>query len=119
MQHSPTCIEAFARHGLAMVTFAVKWPDYCRSCEGWGYFSHSYDPSPAGVSLGSGFMVEADPCDACTGADPHPFCARCHAVNDQWLEGEDSPCTACGWNWGKNQGDTLPPEPECHCYLDD
>lgn len=39
-----------------------QYPNYCRCCGGHGAFYSTYDPSPAGVSLGPGYMTDSDPC---------------------------------------------------------
>ena len=56
------------------------WPNYCRSCNGWG------GAVPAGGD------VVTDPCEDCLDR-----CSRCGA--DMFKDSERRSCNACGWNY--------------------
>jgi hypothetical protein len=60
--HDEACLQAFAEYEHKKSEYESRWPNYCRNCNGDGGFYSTYDPSPAGVSLGSGFMVDFDTC---------------------------------------------------------
>ena len=44
----------------------------CETCEGRGWVSVRFDPSPAGVALSPGWMEDVEPCPDCNpnGTDP-------------------------------------------------
>jgi ribosomal protein L37E len=102
----------------------AKWPNACQHCEGHGGSVSAYDPSPAGVSLGAGYMYDFDACEHCVASDQGEGtevidgeeytvlmgkCARCGARMP--TEGEYA-CPACGWNWDQGADDSAPPMPE-------
>ena len=90
-----TYAEVAAQEAAELDAYAAKWPGVCRKCNGYGYMESRYDPSPAGVSLAPGYMVEAEPCEACV-CEGH--CPRCGAP---WPDdGDDEyvgPCASCGF----------------------
>lgn len=105
--HTKNCMEYTYQSWQEIAAYAKQWPRYCRKCNGQGQFEDRYDPSPAGVSLGSGFYTDYEPCDSCTGK---LLCARC---GEEGLNGEgEGPCSYCGWNYG----DYAPGIYECCCY---
>jgi hypothetical protein len=109
--HSPECQDQFRRAQEARQAWAQAWPHYCRSCNGYGGGWSAYDPSPSGVSLAPGSVVDFDPCSTRSDASR---CARCfHQHGEEWLDG-DLPCAACGWSTTTPQG--MPPEAECVCW---
>lgn len=121
MEHTPECLAATARAQQEIETYKKQWPNHCQKCHGWGGFYSTYDPSPAGVSLGSGCMEDFDPCDACeTGDDAFPYkCSRCgEHLPEHPVRGDPPPCPKCGWDWGHNKGDALPEQTECICPMD-
>jgi hypothetical protein len=82
----------------------AKYPNACTSCGGAGMVYSTYDPSPAGISLGSGSMTDADPCAKCVEQD---VCPRCGEKGINWIEGTDAQsglsddhfeCPHCMWN---------------------
>lgn len=93
-RHLPWVLERCQQDRL----WQMRWPDYCRVCQGYGSWSEVYDPSPAGVS-GSGTMTQSGPCSACI---ENGCCPRC------LLDGyeEESPCQACG-RTGEDEGRPL------------
>lgn len=87
--------------------YALRWPRFCRLCEGAGFYWGGID------EFGQPNM---DPC-RCTGDEP-VVCARCGeaGLDDETGEG---PCSSCGWDYN----DPLPPYDEwhgpCGCELDE
>jgi hypothetical protein len=123
MQHTQECLEAQAENERLRAAWASAWPDHCRHCEGQGQFESYFDPSPVGLSLGSGYYLDVEPCEQCTAVGK---CARC---GQQTWTTEDleqlelandtsvmSPCSFCGWNWDRGKDDSMPPYEECACY---
>jgi len=108
--HSEECLAASIRHELTRIGYALQWPDHCQACGGWGGSFYHYDPSPAGISLGSGYMTDCDPCQVCS---ENGRCPRCNAesLND---ENEYASCDQCGWNMEESVGMDEPFE--CVCW---
>ena len=75
-KHKAKCLEAMEEVAEAQAEYDRKWPKHCRECNGWGGFWFTFDPSPSGVSLGSGYMVDANPCEACVEKGICPRCGR-------------------------------------------
>jgi predicted RNA-binding Zn-ribbon protein involved in translation (DUF1610 family) len=100
---------------LDVKEYKLKWPNYCQTCNGWGGSTYTYDPSPKGVGLSSGYMIETEPCSDCIDAF---ICPRCGAYNEAWLRNADttSPCENCGFEEMETEG--LPEEPECYCWYE-
>lgn len=111
-QHSQDCLQAFGAYHLALQWYARTWPKYCLACQGRGVFVSSYDPSPAGVSLGSGSMTESEPCIACLEKGICPRCARMSILESH--DSETYYCGLCGWVENK-LSDVAPQQPECYC----
>jgi len=86
-EHTAECQERTRKLERARDGWIQKWPDYCKACNGWGGAGYSYDPSPAGVSLGSGMLEDFDTCQ-CT---DNGICARCAGAVD-----DDGSCPHCG-----------------------
>jgi hypothetical protein len=103
-QHSDNCAAAFARYAEEEKAFAALWPDYCRTCYGYGEVGGGIDRD-TGMSL-------ADACPTCAEKGNCPRCAK--PLED---ESGETPCPSCGWAWGRNPGDCIPPPPECLCGL--
>jgi hypothetical protein len=80
--HTKSCIELGISLACARAAYAEQWPNYCRTCEGYGGFVSTYDPSPAGVSLSPGWMEDFDPC-------------TCQTDGDWW----EAKCPRCGVPW--------------------
>ena len=76
MKHNEWCIAQQEKYKSAKADFEEMWPKYCKHCGGYGYFMYAYDPSPAGVSLSPGYMIDVDICPECEGAD-EPKCSLC------------------------------------------
>lgn len=91
----------------------AKYPDACGDCGGVGLLISTYDPSPAGVSLGSGWVHDVDLCPNCLEDGKCPHCAQ---KTIEEYEGDDGcyhyRCTACGWDEEKDVDPVLPPAPE-------
>ena len=92
--------------------YYFRWPHHCRACKGQGGTYSRYDPSASGISLGSGFMVDVDPCEEC--ADGCPRCGT--ALPEDWWS-DDEECPVCGWDWMRSYGEmeACPEPPECNC----
>lgn len=115
MIHTEGCKEARKRYDREVKQYQTKWPNHCKKCNGWGGFYVRYDPSPAGISLGSGYMTDFDLCLECLEKDVCPRCGKGIKV----MEGEyfdTFRCENCGFEEGKTYG--LPEEPECFCYME-
>ena len=112
--HSEECKKYQAAREASRAEWAGRWPRYCRTCEGWGGFASSYDPSPSGVALSSGSLPDWDECEACTAKG---ICGRCGApnpVDEETLE--VSPCSSCGWN----TDDGMPEhDGDCGCWYEE
>lgn len=109
-KHTETCLANQAKVEADRAVYALQWPNYCRVCDGWGIQMFSYDPSPSGVSLGSGCFWEVEPCFDCY---ENSVCPRCgnDLFPDQSLE--DTPCLHCGFKEG-DEG--MPRHTECDCW---
>ncbi len=106
------CKENRRKHEKAEAEYFFQWPHHCKKCDGWGGFYSSYDPSPAGVSLGSGSMQDYDPCPACYDQGVCPRCGREFDVEE--VEDNDLPCPHCGITFDGST-DGLPGVFECWC----
>lgn len=115
MSHTQACLTNQTIVAAERFAYAQRWPNHCPDCEGWGGHLGSYDPSPAGVSLGSGSFTEFDPCESCycKGA-----CPRCGASmgDGQELFDNDTPCLSCGFKEG-DEG--MASQQECACWYDE
>lgn len=88
-------LEAAAQAAAeARQAYEKDWPEYCRTCGGWGAFilceTHG---------LPSSGEVLSEPCNDCTQRyDTGPQqCARC---GERGLDEDGTgPCTNCGWNY--------------------
>jgi hypothetical protein len=107
-EHTQECIEAFAKYEKELFEFSAKYPNYCRECNAFGGGYQSFDPSPAGVALSSGHLLDYAPCQKCDG-----YCPLCGRLLDD-EEYDNGHCLRCGWDW--ESGPFAPPEPECYCW---
>ena len=107
MIHTESCKQRHANQQA----WQLQWPAYCRHCDATGLVLHEHDPSPSGISLSPGVLVDGDPCSHCI---EQGKCPRCNHTHD----GDDHPCSECGWNWGGNMDDYRP-EWECWCDVAD
>lgn len=103
--HTTDCVDQTLAYALAIVAFDEAYPRHCTSCRGWGGSVIYDDPSPPGVSLSPGYLLDVDPCPHCAAADP-PRCSLCATPLDDNFE---RVCD-CPQNTG------LPPSPECWCW---
>lgn len=108
-EHTPECLAQAAAAEAARAAWRARWPHHCRACEGRGGAGESYDPSPAGLSLGAGWLYDWYPCESCVEAGRCPRCAARTMADD----GDCDTCFACGWDG--RRPDHLPPEPACVC----
>jgi len=112
MKHNPSCDKAFEQHAHDVAEYFVAWPHHCKHCGGWGGAYGYYDPSPSGVSLGSGSMLDFDPCPHCVEEGICPRCGRELLDSDGF-----DVCEHCGFDFYYPEGE--PPEPECFCNYAD
>ena len=74
-----------------------KFRDYCDSCWGMGGAGGSFDPSPSGVSLGSGCFYNWDPCEDCANEGICPSCSAQLSEQDaNAMFGHGRACPFCG-----------------------
>lgn len=73
-RHQPECRILMRKDVIEWLRFTHQYPDYCTNCNGQGIFYTQYDPSPAGVSLGSGYMTDVDLCPRCVNNMLCPWC---------------------------------------------
>lgn len=119
--------DAKERNWWDRILWQARWSEYCTHCEGEGGSVSYYDPSPAGVSLSPGYMVDWDPCPHCT---EKGICPRCGAdlplVTYEDFDGTlvvddetdpNKPCLRCGWN--PDKPDICPPLMECECWYEE
>jgi hypothetical protein len=118
VEHRKNCAEQKAKWEIERAEFVAKHPNHCRKCNGTGGFYSQYDPSPAGVSLGAGFMVDWDSCSECSDNGLCPLCGGIvFAVYDEKAVYVHDACQMCGYN--TDMTDENPPaEFECFCYED-
>ena len=57
-------------------SYPIAWPNYCRKCNGFGAAFEKYDPSPAGIGLSPGYMVESHLCSECVERGKCPRCGK-------------------------------------------
>ena len=120
IKHSPECTKAFEEAEKARAEYRQKWPNFCKNCSGWGGSYSTYDPSPAGVSLGSGFMYDYEPCGDCLEKGICPRCGKeSKRMKKAMEEGtDDFTCEHCGWS-EEEKTEGMPEEPECWCYYNE
>ncbi|MEI7770113.1 MAG: hypothetical protein WCI67_09010 [Chloroflexales bacterium] len=89
--------EACAAARAAQAAWDARWPHHCQECGGSGGIGYSYDPSPAGVSLSAGSMMDYEPCDCfaergvcprCAGRWPGPLTYLPRYRLARWLEAD-------------------------------
>lgn len=114
VEHKKGCIELQKMEDRKL--YEQAWPHHCRNCEGWGGHYGSFDPSPAGVSLSSGSLVEVDPCPECV---EKSVCPRCGVKDEAHvLTGDEfENCTQCDWRWDEDHG--MPELDICACEYED
>lgn len=110
MEHTESCKKFKASYDANKAEYEAKWSHYCKTCGGWGYSSYNYDPSPHGVSLGSGTMTDTEVCSTCV---EQGICPRCGELS---LDEEGNKCLVCEWEYNVPGNEGLDPEPECDCY---
>lgn len=114
MEHSQECRDRFEEYNRQVAEYFYSWPHHCKHCRGWGGFYSQYDPSPSGVSLSAGYMVDFDPCEKCC---ENGICPRCGRLLDEYEEFDD-PCPHCGFEFdGSTDGE--PVDVECYCDVRD
>jgi len=119
--HQANCEEVLGRedfvdeqkaYAAEVEQFIKTYPGYCKSCSGWGGNTSCYDPSPAGISLSPGYMMDWEPCSNCV---EEGRCPRCGGTCE-FEEGPDHyVCRGtCGWSSDDDEpGIPDGPEPPC------
>lgn len=115
MKHLKECNRVFAIYEFTVQYYKDWWPSYCKFCNGWGGHVSYYDPSPSGVSLGSGYMMETDLCPHCVEKN---ICPRCGKINSNWKDNIDAHCYYCGWEIDESKGLLEQPTCACHNYCE-
>lgn len=108
--HNRACIAAQEKNTREREEWAAAWPRHCTTCEGWGGVYSTYDPSPAGVALSSGWLEDFDSCAVCVDKGN---CPRCGAEDAFDPESESVQCRVCGWQEGHGQP---PVFDDCGCW---
>lgn len=102
MLHTLRCIQLQAEYSEKTREYLEKYPNYCRNCSGIGGFHSSYDPSPDGVSLGSGSIQDFDSCPECVENGKCPQCSTAlyYGPEDPHDEFSESHafCALCEWS---------------------
>ena len=116
--HTPECRANYEQWGSLVLIYTIAHEHFCHKCQGWGGSESQYDPSPAGISLGSGgTMTDVELCDECT---ENGRCARCgrQILNEKELNAgkEIGVCPFCGFEYGDSG---YPVIPECYCWEDE
>ena len=108
--HHPECQKVIDDTEKIRKAWEKKWPDHCKKCHGYGGFYDYYDPSPAGICLASGRMVDFEPCQECY---EKGLCPRCGKDNNIGDAEEFGVCKFCGWD--EKEPDGLMDQAECFC----
>jgi hypothetical protein len=109
MYHTEECLKARAQYEQQAAVFLFMHPNVCFACGGAGGFSWSYDPSPAGVSLGAGYLEDAESCALCEGDEDEPHCGLCGQPTN--TDGER--LCGCSPDVFLHEG------PECFCWYEE
>lgn len=97
MEHSAECIARQAELEKRQAEYRAKWPNFCETCNAEGGIGYDYDPSPAGLSLGSGHMTDYDPCPDCVEKGICPRYGKEVWTEEDWESGDPVICPGCGW----------------------
>jgi hypothetical protein len=116
MEHTEQCLRDAEHFSEMLEKYETEFPNYCRHCSGWGMFYSYYDPSPSGVGLGIGHMIDSDPCPKCMEKGNCPRCGH-HHEDEDWGSEFPTRCELCGW--GEDDNDGIPEPPECYCWMND
>lgn len=79
--------ESMVRAAAQNEQWVAKWPNYCKSCCGWGgsKFTQHHDSGPGEQMF--------DLCEALPAT-------QCHRCGEQGLDSEgNGPCKSCGWDF--------------------
>lgn len=110
LDHTKGCNHSFELHDTLVADYEQLYPNYCRTCQGWGGRWSKYDPSPSGVALSPGYMEEFDPCPDCLDKMKCPRCGG-NVYHD---EENYEVCPICLFKTEETDG--LPQPPECYCH---
>lgn len=65
-----------------------KWPNYCKTCKGWGGFGYTQSHGPG---------LNEQMFDVCDAPEKSETCHRC---GQDGLDADaNGPCKHCGWNF--------------------
>ncbi len=103
--HTYACNEQFYSRLKGQLRFAHKWPHFCRSCFGWGFYFKGIDRRYPFSHIGP-----VTPCPDCVAKG---LCPRCGEALDEKREY----CAACGWHAGHagSEGPAVS-ERDCGCW---
>ena len=112
-EHTPKCLAIREEIERKRAAYAAEWPNHCGHCDGWGGSEYQYDPSPAGVALGSCFMTDFEPCPECYEKGTCPRCGGEMGEDQDLLDG-DTPCRHCGFKEGDEGAPST--DYDCGCW---
>jgi len=116
--HTPSCQKRIDKITESREKFIAQYPNYCTKCGGSGLIGYSYDPSPAGVSLGSGSMYDCEPC-SCVEEGRCPRCIGDLVFIQGVLPNEYdySICPSCHWpDRDPNLCEGIAEYDDCECH---
>lgn len=106
-----SCDEVNAEYTKSLQEAKEKYPDACDRCLGCGSITESYDPSPSGVGLSTGYMYDTYECPSCVEKGNCPRCGGKVVVSDKESSDDDMMmCAACTWN-NSDTATVLPASP--------
>ncbi len=120
--HSQACMK----RQLELAAYTLKWPNYCRICDGTGIVTSPGDWVPYGM----GSAQLPDDAEPCSCAQDDGKCPRCntpiiwHDDPDEahiargHRDGYFEPCPKCGLVSGEVAPEDAAPSAECECALD-
>lgn len=108
-KHTDACIQATEKYNREKEEYEKLYPNYCRTCRGWGVIEGGGDLVDYG-STQVHLPTYPEPCPACS---DEGICPRC-GKQDLVLDDTGMPnCVSCGF---KADMDGLPYQPECWCW---
>lgn len=119
MTHTFGCLREQATRELERRAYRMLWPCRCSTCYGVGGKWDAYDPSPAGIALSPGSILDWDPCLDCLDLGVCPRCAHKYDVESDGFYAliEDNECVHCKWKWDRDETHEPPPY-ECGCWYE-
>lgn len=112
------CKENYKKWEQKLKEWEEKYPNHCKNCDGSGVIIYTYDPSPSGVSLGCGYMTDAEDCPECLAKGLCPLCGtKLNTIAGENIVDIETPCRNCGLSVLEGLEQPKPPEHyECYCW---